>query len=87
MAVKLLKTNLKSVSEKRSSEKNQNRPLFEITKNGMDVLITRDIGGKWKGFLFSDVRDDHEGQNLLRWIIRSDFQQRVRDIANEMIGA
>lgn len=82
--MKLKKTNLKNINEK-LKEKKPKIPLFSIIDKGFDVKINRPIGGKWEGFTFSQLRDDYEGQLLLKWICNKDFDSDIIEIAEEIL--
>lgn len=81
--VKLRKMSINSVKNK----KVKTASLFTIINDNMDVRINRDIGGKWKGFTFSQLMDDYEGRRLLFWISNQDFNKRVVELAKEMVEA
>lgn len=84
--MKLGKVNIGKIKKKKiENEKNAYVPLFTITKSGIDVKVNKDIGGHWKDFLFSELREDPDGRKLLYWIARSDFPDRVKEIAQEHI--
>jgi hypothetical protein len=82
--MKLGKTSLSKVKVK--GKTNTHVHLFTLTNNNMDVKINRDIGGHWKGFLFTELREDPDGIKLLSWVARSDFPSRVKEIAEELIS-
>lgn len=81
--MKFSKTSIKKV--KKEIEKNKDRgPMFTVTSDNLDVKINRDIKGKWKGFKFSELREDGEGFRLLCWIAGGNFDEKVVRIAEEM---
>lgn len=83
--MKIQKLNIKKIKQKKKEDDKNVGPLFLITQDGIDVIVNKDIGGHWKGFLFSELRDDLEGRKLLYWVVRSDFPKRVKEIAQELI--
>lgn len=84
--MKLGKVNISKIKKKKKDiDENAYVPLFTITESGIDVKINKDIKGHWKNFLFSQLREDPEGRRLLYWIVRSNFPDRVKEIAQELI--
>lgn len=79
------KVNISKIKKNSKELQEKSLPLFSITKNGIDVLVNKHIKGHWKGFLFSQLREDPEGRKLLYWVVRSAFPDRVREIAQELI--
>ena len=85
----LMKTSLKKAKKKNEvlkENKKRNLPLFSVTDDNLDVFINRNIQDKWEGFLFSQLRDDYEGRRLLKWVINGDFDDRVKELAEEMMN-
>ena len=79
------KISIKKVKIKKKKD-SDNGPLFSLINDKMDVVVNRNIGGKWKGFKFSELRDDFEGRRLLFWVSNQSFDKKIVALAKEMIG-
>ncbi len=85
----LLKTSLKKAKVKKNQQienKKRSLPLFSVTDDNLDVFVNRNIQDKWEGFLFSQLREDYEGRRLLQWVLKGDFDDRVKELAEEFLN-
>jgi len=65
---------------KQNRESHDLKPL-RIIDGGDDVEFNLNVNnGLWKGSKPSEMAADHEGRNLLRWILRHDFDEEAKEI-------
>ena len=84
--MKLSKLDVDKFKVLKKEIEDQKLPGLEFVNGRTDVLINKPIGGKWKGYLFSQLRDDFDGKKILFWVTKQErFDMEIRKLAQEML--
>jgi len=75
---------IKRLVKNKVQTKDLRSPL--IVQDG-DVIFNMNMQeGVWKGCKTSVMASDHEGRNILKWILRKDFDDDAKEIIEGQLG-